>query len=103
MFALRRDMTIMDVKRLILDRMHGIFTEEPNEEELNEMVELHVRENLPMIKKGMYTRTRADCEFCGQKMGYREEYCDLTFDDIKTNTSVETASSVTIGRILDTM
>ena len=36
-------------------------------------------------------------------MGYREEYCDLTFDDIKTNTSVETASSVTIGRILDTM
>lgn len=53
-------MTIMDVKRLILDKMRGIFTVAPeNDEELNSIVQVHVKENLPMIQQGKYQKTRA--------------------------------------------
>lgn len=57
--------TIMDVKRHILSKMRGIFEKAPtNDEELNEMLEVHVSENLPLIKKGKYHRQKAECEFC---------------------------------------
>ena len=60
LFALTNDMTIMDVKRLILDKMRGIFTVAPeNDEELNSIVQVHVKENLPMIQQGKYNKTRA--------------------------------------------
>jgi hypothetical protein len=40
----------MDVKRLVLEKMRGIFDSAPeSDEELNSMVEVHVKENLPMI------------------------------------------------------
>jgi len=88
----------MDVKRLILDRMRGIFAEAPDtDEELNEMMEIHVRDNLPMVKKGTYTRTKAECEFCGKKHSYKGEFCDLKMDDVEANESVETASAITVG------
>lgn len=104
LFALTRQTSIMDVKRVILDRMRGIFAEAPaDDEELNEMVQVHVRENLPMVKKGMYTRTRADCEFCGEKHAYKDELCDLQFDDVESNESVANATATTIGQILDHM
>lgn len=59
-FALTKETTIMDVKRLIVEKMRGIFDTVPEDEEaLNDLIEVHVRENCPMVKKGMYTRTRA--------------------------------------------
>ena len=65
MFALTKETSLMDVKRLILEKMRGIFENEPeNDEELNSMIEVHVRDNCPMIKAGTYTRTKANCEFC---------------------------------------
>ncbi len=54
-----------------------------------------------MIKTGSYTKTRAKCEFCGTKHSYKEDYCELKFDDVDVNSSVESASEITIGRLLD--
>ena len=49
-FALTSETTLMDVKRMILEKMRGIFNEAPEtDEQLNNMVEVHVKENLPMI------------------------------------------------------
>jgi len=40
----------MDVKRLVLEKMRGIFKTAPSDdEELNNLIEVHVRENLPVI------------------------------------------------------
>ena len=76
---------------MILDRMRGIFAQAPeNDEELNQMIEVHVRENRPMIKKGLYSRERPDCEFSGAKMSYRDDYCELKIDGVLVNESVET-------------
>ena len=61
------------------------------------MIEIQVRENLPLIKKGSYTRTRADCEFCGEKHTYKDDYCELTFDGVESNSTPEAAQSTTIG------
>lgn len=53
MNAFSRETTIMDIKRHIATYMRGIFSEAPeNDEELNEIIEVHVKENLPKIKKG---------------------------------------------------
>jgi len=94
----------MDVKRLILDKMRGIFSIAPEtDEDLNSIVQVHVRENLPMILQGKYTRTRATCEFCGSKHSYKEDYCDLKFDDEDVNETVETSSNATIGQIIEMM
>ena len=56
-----------------------------------------------MVKQGKYTRTRPNCEFCDSKHSYKEDYCDLKFDDVEVNESVETASNATIGQIMNTM
>ena len=85
---------------MILEKMRGIFNEAPeSDEQLNSMVEVHVKENLPMIQRGKYSwdKTRATCEFCGQKHSYKEEHCELKIDGVIANESVETASNVTIG------
>ena len=72
--------------------MRGIFTVAiEDDEKLNEIVEVHVKENLPMITQGKYTRTRAVCEFCDSKHSYKEDFCDLKFDDVEVNETVETA------------
>jgi len=64
-FSLTNETTLLDVKKLIVEKMGGIFKSEPeNDEMLNSMVEVHVRDNLPMVMMGKYTRTRAECEFC---------------------------------------
>ena len=48
--AFTNETTIMDVKRHMLSNMRGIFEKAPaNDEELNEMLEVHVSENLPMV------------------------------------------------------
>lgn len=84
--------------------MRGIFDEVPaNDEDLNKLIEVHVRENCPMIKKGMYTRVRANCEFCGDKHMSTEEYCDLKLNGVEVNETVETASATTLGDIVAKM
>ncbi len=104
LFALTKETTLMDIKRLILEKMRGIFENEPeDDEELNNMIEVHVRENLPMVKKGAYTRTKADCEFCGEKHSFRDEYCDLKINDEEVNASVESSQAVKLGQIYDAM
>jgi len=81
-----------------------VFVKVPeNDQELNRMVEVHVRENLPLVKMGSYTRTKATCEFCESKHSYKDEFCDLKFDDNEANESVETAEATTIGQIIDAM
>ena len=69
------------------------------------MIEVHVKENLPMVQRGKWSwdKTRATCEFCGQKHTYKEEHCELKIDGVTANDSVETASNVTIGQIQDMM
>ena len=99
-FALTSETTLMDVKRMILEKLRGIFNEAPEtDEQLNNMVEVHVRDNLPMIQRGKYSwdKTRANCEFCGQKHTYKEEHCELKIDGVIANESIENASNVTIG------
>jgi len=87
--ALTKDTSVMEVKRLVLAKMRGIFTEAPQDDEtLNRLMEIHVRENCPMVKQGMYTRTRANCEFCGDKHSSKDEYCDLKLNDLEVNESV---------------
>ena len=98
LYALTPETTVMDVKRLILRKMRGIFESEPEDDEaLNKMIEVHVRENLPMVLVGKYTRQRANCEYCGQRHGFRDEYCDLKIGDMEVNESVENSHQVTIG------
>ena len=98
-------MSIMDVKRMLLDKMRGIFTTAPeNDEQLNNIVQIHVKENLPVVAQGKYgTRTKAPCEFCEKKHSYKEDYCDLELDEVDVNESVENASNATIAQILDKM
>lgn len=105
LFALTNDTTIMDVKRLVKDKLRGIFNMEPEtDEQLNELVGVHVRDNLPLVPMGKYgARQRATCEFCEQKHGYRDDYCDLELDELDVNQSVENASNATIGQILEKM
>ena len=99
-----RETTIMDVKRLILEKMRGIFEKVPEDDEtLNEIVQVHIQNNLPMIKTGTYIKERAKCEFAGRKLSYKEDYSELKFDDVDVNESVENASNATIGQILDKM
>lgn len=103
-FALTKQTTIMDVKRLILEKMRGIFDTVPEgDEALNDLIEVHVRENCPMVKKGMYTRTRANCEFCGDKHSTSEEYCDLKLDGQEVNETVESSTAVTLGDLIAKM
>ena len=84
--------------------MRGIFEEVPEDDAaLNALIEVHVSCNSPMVKQGMYTRTRAQCEFCGDKHAMREEYCDLKLDEVEVNESVETASATTIGDLIGKM
>jgi len=81
--------------------MRGIFEEVPEDDAaLNALIEVHVNCNSPMVKHGMYTRTRALCEFCGDKHAMRDEYCDLKLNEVEVNESVETASATTIGDII---
>ena len=69
---------------MVLEKMRGVFAEVPeNDEELNEMIEVHVRENL---------RSR---------YSYNDDYTELMFNKVKTNNSVETASDVNLEQILD--
>lgn len=104
LFALTKETSLMDVKRLMVERLRGIFEKLPeDDEQLNKLVSLHVKDNLPMVTKGKYTRTRAECEFCNKKHGYKDDYCDLKIDGEMANASVETASAVTIGKILSMM
>ena len=67
------------------------------------MIEVHVKENLPMIQTGKYSwdKTRAVCEFCGQKHTYKVDHCELKFDGVPANESVETSTNATIGQILE--
>ena len=84
LFAIQANNTIMDIKRMVLEKMRGVFAEVPeNDEELNEMIEVHVRENL---------RSR---------YSYNDDYTELMFNKVKTNKSVETASDVNLEQILD--
>jgi ubiquitin C-terminal hydrolase len=81
--------------------MRGIFEMAPEDDAaLNALIDVHVNCNSPMVKHGMYTRTRALCEFCGDKHSMRDEYCDLKLDEVEVNETVETASSTTIGEII---
>ncbi len=42
-YALTRETTIMDVKRLILQKMRGVFEKEPeDDEQLNSLIQVHV-------------------------------------------------------------
>lgn len=101
LFALTNASTIMDVKRLVKEKMRGIWETVPEtDEELNQVIEVHVKENLPMVKQGMYTRTRAVCEYCDEKHGYKDEYCDLKIDDVEVNESVESCQNLTLGEIV---
>lgn len=50
LYALRSDTTIMDVKRLVKDKLRGVFSIDPEtDEKLNEIVQVHVRDNLPLV------------------------------------------------------
>ena len=90
--AMTRETTIMDVKRLILEKMRGIFEKVPEDDEtLNEIVQVHIQNNLPMIKTGTYIKERAKCEFAGRKLSYKEDYSELKFDDVDVNESVDNA------------
>ena len=78
--------TLLDVKRKIYELVKGAFYEElKSDEEIHSKIEVHVKENLPIIPSGTYTKTRAKCEFCGDKHGYREEYCELKIDEQDVN------------------
>ena len=57
LFNLTKAVTLMDIKRQILEQMPAIFETLPeNDEELNEMIEVNVRDNCPMVKSSGYTR-----------------------------------------------
>lgn len=78
--------------------MPAIFESLPeNDEELNEMINVNVKDNAPMLKSGSYARTKAACEFCGDKHQSRDEFCDLKIDDVDVNESVEACQGVTLG------
>ena len=82
-FALTPETTLMDVKRMILEKLRGIFDEAPeSDEELNSMVEVQ-----KVVKKNYY----------------RTDYEELKFDDVPANESVETSTNATIGQILEEM
>ena len=67
------------------------------------MVEVHIKENLPMVKDGKYTKSKAVCEFCSNKHSFKEEYCGLKLDGVEANQNIETALSATIGKIMQNM
>lgn len=70
--ALSRETSLMDIKRLVYQKMRGIFDKEPEgDEELNSIIEVHISDNLPMVKTGIYTKSKAKCEFYGKKHSYR--------------------------------
>lgn len=57
LFNLTKAVTLMDIKRQILEQMPAIFETLPeNDEELNEMIEVNVRDNCPMVKSSGYSR-----------------------------------------------
>ena len=54
---LSKETSIMDIKRLVLDKMRGIFEEAPADDEaLNQLIEVHVRENLPIQQTSKYVK-----------------------------------------------
>lgn len=57
LFNLTKAVTLMDIKRQILEQMPAIFETLPeNDEELNEMIEVNVRDNCPLVKSTGYSR-----------------------------------------------
>lgn len=108
LFALSNDTTIMDVKRMVLTKLRGIFETDPEtDEKLNEIVQVHVRDNLPYVQQGKYgMRMRPVCDIYGIKHSYKDDYGELTLelnegDD--ANESVENATNATIGQIYEKM
>ena len=82
-FALTPETTLMDVKRMILEKLRGIFDEAPaDDEELNNMVEVQ-----KVVKKNYY----------------KTDYEEIKIDNMNSNESVENSTNATIGQVLEEM
>ena len=70
LYALNMDTTIMDVKKLIFEKMRGIFRRAPEDDEnLNDMIEVHIKDSKSRFPK----------------------HNKLKFDNITVNDDVESA------------
>ena len=98
LYAVSNESSIMDVKRMVVEKLRGIFESVPaDDEQLNSVIEVHVKENLPLVQASKYYKAKPQCEFCGQKHMSKDDYCDLKIDDVEVNSSAETASNTTIA------
>ena len=61
-------MTILEIKKLIFEKVKFIFkNDKQSDEEINKNLLLHVVDNLPYYIEGKYTKKKAVCEFCREK------------------------------------
>ena len=82
-FALTPETTLMDVKRMLLDKLRGVFEEAPeSDEQLNSMVQVQ-----KVVKKNYY----------------KTDFEEIKFDDVPANESVETSTNATIGQVMEEM
>jgi hypothetical protein len=99
------NMTVLDVKKLILSKVKSIFKEDSavlkSDEELNKNILLQIYDNLPYFYESKYSKKKATCEFCRDR--HNQAYtCDIKIDKLSGN-SDEGYKTVTIKDILEKM
>lgn len=84
---LKASMTILEIKQFILKKVSYIFKKGEqrfqSDDELNELVHLHIVNNLPIVKAGNYKK-KANCEFCDQKYSHADT-CDIVINKLSAN------------------
>lgn len=98
-------MTIIDIKKYVIDKVKYIFKKQgerfESDEELNKCILIHVVDNLPYERHGMYSQRKAQCEFCEQPHG-QADTCDLRIGKLSAN-SDEGSKQITLKDIYETM
>lgn len=102
--AFKHSDTLLDVKRKVYQLIRGAFEDQlKSDEELHSKIEVRVKENLPHVKSGTYTKTKAKCEFCEEKHGYREEHCELKINEQDVNEDLDLAKKITVADLKNQM
>jgi len=94
-------MSILEVKTILRNLLKSVLKLD-SDTDTNDAIQVYVRDNLPMVAMGIYSKKKPECEFCKEVHGQRDVLCDLVIDKVDAN-SAEGCKKITVQQILDTM